>query len=175
MRPTVLLLSLAVLGLGATAAQANLTLPVDQEIGTLTCQTRAPARALGTTPVADCSFVSDRDGVSQSFVAVLGKRVQGEGKGAGKGAGKTDGKLLSTKLSWRVVTRRGVERPGLIAGAYADPTEWQVAPQKGSARATLVGQTASLKLEAPAGQDAAKLARTLAGLELIARTVVASR
>lgn len=163
MRPTALLLSLAVLGLGVTAAQANLTLPVDREIGTLTCQTRAAGHALGATPVADCSFVSDRDGATQSFVAVLGKRSQGAGASA------------ATKISWRVVTRNGIERPGLIAGSYADPAEWQVAPQKGAGSVTLVGRTASLKLEAPAGQDAAKLAKALAGLELIARTTVASR
>ena len=163
MRPIAPLLSLAFLAAGIVSAEANLTLPVDREIGTLTCQTRSAARAIGSTSVADCTFVSDQDGTTQSYVAVFGKRAKGDSLSA------------ATKISWRVMTRNGVERPGMLSGSFNDPAEWQVAPQKGSSSVTLVGATASLKPEAPTGQAAVKLVKSLAGLELIGKTVVASR
>ena len=159
MRPTPLLLAVALLAAGSSGARANLTLPIDQEVGTLTCEARSTAGPMfATAPVVDCAFISDRDGALQTYVGLLPGRPQKAGA------------LAPIKMSWRVATRNGIERPGMLSGLFSDPAEWMVGPKHGAA-ATLIGKTASLR--PMAGEPSS--AKPLPGLELIATSAVAMK
>lgn len=133
MRSTPVLLTLIALATGATGASASLSLPVDREVGTLTCSIAAtPAADTRSETSADCVFVSDRDDATQSYAGQV--RWQ-----RGHGSMPTP-----ARIAWRVLTRKGVEKPGMLAGAYADPATWQVAPVQ-AGDPVLMGSPAKLR------------------------------
>lgn len=142
-----LALSAVVLALGLTSAQASLTPLVDWSVGTLTCTPRTDVGiVVGAATAADCTFVSDRDGAAQNYVALLPASASAQ----------------PARLTWRVVTRRGADRPGMLSGVFADQATWRIAPRP-SAPAGLIGPAASLR---PTGSDAD--VRSLARIELAA-------
>lgn len=162
MRPILFVFAAASFAASLTGARANLSLPVDKEVGTLTCAIRGGTEIIKAQPSAECTFVSDRDDATQSYVAQF--RGRSEDTIAPK----------ARTVAWRVLTRKGVERPGMLAGIFSDPASWQVAPSK-SAYAVLVGPAASLRPILPEGQATAISMQHLPDFALVQVSTVASR
>lgn len=114
------LLSLALVTLAATAAQASTSFPSAplRQAGTLTCAVE-PGMGLivGSVRGTNCQFVSNRGGFVQSYAGRIER--------AGLDLGVTSGQAIA----WRVMTPGGASRSGMLNAIFAG----------GSAEATLFG------------------------------------
>ena len=157
------LLTFVALATGATGASANLSLPIDKEIGTLTCSISAePALGSRSGLSAQCMFVSDQDDAGQAYAAQLRWR---------RGSSLAP---APAKIAWRVLTRKGVERSGMLGGAYADPATWQVAPSR-TGGPVLMGPVAKLRQMPVAGATTVVEPQPVAEIELTAVSAIAAR
>lgn len=163
MRPIPLLLTVVALAPVATGASANLSLPIDREIGTLTCSIAAePALGTRSETAAECVFMSDRDDAGQAYAAqVRWQRAGSLPPG-------------QARIAWRVLTRKGVERPGMLSGAYANPATWQVAPPR-AAVPILMGPMAKLRRMTVVGAATVVEPRPVVEIELTPVSAVAAR
>ncbi|SFU48697.1 Protein of unknown function [Methylobacterium sp. 174MFSha1.1] len=133
--------------LAATATYAHGTRPSDplQPAGTLTCTTRSTAGLVfGHTPVADCTFVSSRGGLKQSYVALFSPLRRPRDAAAAE------------TVRWEVMTRDGFSRPGMVSGSFqalADQPEISQA-----AGASVRGVPVTLRLVGHSGQRIAHFA-----------------
>lgn len=147
MRTLTIAFTAALLAAGAAYARGNLgEAPTQQAAGTLTCTTKPEASLIfGRTPVADCTFVADRGGFRQSYVAMFTR------------IGRSESLERGQTVRWRVLTRDGFARPGMLVGLFTAPGDGS---QGSGARALpeLAGRTASLRLLSHSGQSTANFA-----------------
>lgn len=131
--------------LAAGAAYAhglNAEPTAQQSAGILTCKTKPEATLVfGRAPVADCTFVAERGGDRQTYVALFSRTA-------------TTAELdASQTVTWRVLTKDGTVRPGVLADLFKAPSS-----QAAASKPELVGRAASLQLLSHSGQTSAKFA-----------------
>lgn len=133
--------------LAATATYAHGTRPADplQPAGTLTCTTRPTAGLVfGRTTVADCTFMSSRGGLKQSYVALFSPPRHLRATAAAE------------TVRWEVMTRDGFSRPGMVSGAFQALAE---RPEISKATGAAVrGVPVTLRLVSHSGQRVATFA-----------------
>ncbi|MEA1832347.1 DUF992 domain-containing protein [Methylobacterium durans] len=147
MRTLTIAFTAAVLAAGAAYARGSITeAPNQQAAGTLTCTTKPDASLIfGRTPIAACTFVSDRGSFRQSYLAMFTRVGRGESV------------ERAQTVKWRVMTRDGFARPGMLVGLFTAPgneahaSEARQVPE-------LAGRTARLRLLSHSGQTAANFA-----------------
>jgi hypothetical protein len=104
MRSTVVALTAALVAGGAAFAHGRTDAP-GRTVGTMTCHVRGDVSLVfGRSPVADCTFVSDRDGLSQSYAAIFAR---------GRDVPKAQ------TVTWRVGAEGGVVRADMLDGRFA--------------------------------------------------------
>lgn len=142
MRSLTLAFVAGILAAGAAGAHSLGAAPAaPQAAGTLTCVTKPEATLVfGRTPVAECVFTAERGGFRQSYAAVFSPA-----------AGMAELESAQT-VTWRVLTRDGFARPGMLADSFT-------APQGSTAtKHELVGRTATLQFLSHSGQPSATFA-----------------
>ncbi|GJE61511.1 DUF992 domain-containing protein [Methylobacterium trifolii] len=146
MRAILIALSAAALAAGAAYGHAVQPEAPTIQAGTLTCTTRPEASlVLGLMPAADCRFVADRGGFAQDYEAVFSPGAFG---------GAVD--RVET-AAWRVLTRDGFGRPGMLTGFFAQSGEAMLARPGDRPAPTLSGRAVSLQRlsgSAPLGASA---------------------
>ncbi|MBB2963715.1 DUF992 domain-containing protein [Methylobacterium sp. R2-1] len=152
MRSLTLAFTVGILAAGAAYAHGlGSESPAQQTAGILTCVTKPEASLVfGRTPVADCTFAAERGGFRQSYVAVFSP------------AATTAELETAQKVTWRVLTKGGFSRPGMLADNFTAP---QSQP---AAKPELVGRTAILQLLSHSGQSSAKFALAQPRVQLAA-------
>jgi hypothetical protein len=152
MRAFILAITTGILVAGAAYAHGLGSEPTAQQTaGILTCVTKPEATLVfGRTPVADCTFVAESGGYRQSYLAVFSRAA-------------TLAELETTqRVAWRVMTKDGFARPGMLADDFTAPQE------QATDRPTLFGRTASLQLLSHSGQSSAKFALAQPRVQLAA-------
>ena len=152
MRRLTLAFTAGILAAGAAAAHGlGSEAPAQQTAGILTCVTKPEASLVfGRTPVADCTFAAERGGFRQSYVAVFSPAA-------------TVAELeTAQKVTWRVLTKDGFARPGMLADKFT------AAQDRTAAKPELVGRAATLRLLSHSGQSSAKFALAQPRVQLAA-------
>jgi hypothetical protein len=152
MRSFTLALTASILAAGVTYAHGLGSEPAAQQTaGILTCVTKPEATLVfGRTPVADCTFVAERGGYRQGYLAVFSRAA-------------TAAELeTAQKVSWRVITKDGFARPGMLADSFTAPQD------QFSTKPELVGSMASPQLLSHSGQSSAKFALAQPRVQLAA-------
>lgn len=159
MRAIAIALAAGFLTGGAVYAHGTLTpAQAQRSAGTLSCTTKPElSLVFGATPVADCTFVSDR-GSRQSYVAMFHRATQKQVSDAAE------------TVTWRVVTKDGADRPGMLSGTFTAPTGDAAAVLAPSDAPELMGQKASLKLVAHSGQAGASFSMSYPRIALVSNT-----
>ena len=143
MRTIAIAFSAALLAAGAAYAHGSLTEAPAQTAGTLTCITKPEVSLIfGRTPIADCTFVSERGNFRQNYVAMFSRAAHVD---------------TAQKVTWRVLTKDGFVRPGMLSDLFSVPVTQSESAQT---RATpeMVGRNATLQLLSHSGQTSAKFA-----------------
>lgn len=144
MRAIAIAFSAAMLAAGAAYAHGSLTeAPDPQSAGTLTCITKPDVSLIfGRTPIADCTFVSERGNFRQSYVAMFSRATHVD---------------TAQKVSWRVLTKDGFARPGMLSDLFTVPVS-QSESAKAPTAPEMMGRAATLQLLSHSGQTSAKFA-----------------
>ncbi|ACA17758.1 hypothetical protein M446_3361 [Methylobacterium sp. 4-46] len=140
MRSIAIALAAGALAAGAAYAHSSLSSAALQQAGTLTCTTQPNVTLVfGRTPVAECTFVADRGGFKQTYMAMFSPvRRKGD---------------LSTAetMTWRVMTKDGYSRPSMLTGAFAAQADRPEIISSGESTSLKRGPI-SLKLVSHSGQ-----------------------
>lgn len=147
MRAIAVALTAALLAGGAALAHGRTTADAPRSVGTMTCHVRGDVSLVfGRSPVADCTFVSDRDGLTQSYAAIFGR---------GRDVPKAQ------TLTWRVGADDGIVRADMLNGRFALTADAAALAKAGGA-VTLtpmrVGAQARPALDRPTVEFAAQAA-----------------
>ncbi|GJD51231.1 hypothetical protein OPKNFCMD_3983 [Methylobacterium crusticola] len=136
----------AVLAGGAAYAHETLTRTPSRQAGTLTCTTKPDlSLVFGRTPVADCTFVSDRGDFKQTYAAMLSP------------VRRTRDVTVAETMTWSVMTADGFSRPSMISGPFTALADHPDIVTAKGARDAGTGPV-SLRLVSHSGQRVANFA-----------------